>query len=276
MISRFKDLLPLLRVDIPHCDDPLILQHLAQVARTFCRETEAWRERLTYNVVDSQNAYNVAYAAAIAQGKSTTAADVEGKNAKLAARDYILKSHYEVDIIRPWKVWTTGDENRVPTDPDQYNFTPSTSTLTFRTDLQQYTPVATNWATAQVYAAGSYVIQDSLRYLCSIAHTSDVFATDLAAYRWQLMPNDLIVRAVLLPRMLCNELAAWFMEKWGEGIIAGTKAELMSMKNKNWSSPERVQFFQAEYNRYKALALRERFTEDKSTGTTFQTPAFVR
>lgn len=276
MISRFEDFLPLLRVDLPHCDDALILQHMRQAARLFCRETEAWKEKLTYNIVDSQNAYNVAYAAAIANGMSADTAIIAGNNAKLAAREYILKPHYEAEIIRPWRVWVNGDERRPPIDADNYRFTPSSSTLTFNTDLQQYTPVATTWVTATPYAAGAMVLQDSLRYQCAIAHTSDAFATDLAAYRWQLMPNDLITRVVMIPRIHSNELAAWFMEKWGEGIIAVTKAELVAMKNKNWSSPERVTFFKEEYRRYVALALRERFTEDKSTDTRFSTPQFVR
>lgn len=275
MVSRFEDFLSLMRVDLPHADDALIIQHLRQVARKFCRESEAWKEKLTFNIVDSKNAYTVAYNTAIANGMSVTAAIVAGKNAQQAARSYTLLPHYEADVIRPWRVWTNGDETKPICDPQAYTFTPSTSVLAFNSDLQQYSPTATAWTTATSYTAGSYVVQDSLRYLCAITHTSGTFATDLAAYKWQLMPNDLIVRAVLLPRMLCCELAAWFMEKWGEGIIAGARAELLVMKNKNWSSPERAGLFQAEYNRYLNLALRERFTEDKSTGATFSGPGWV-
>jgi hypothetical protein len=41
------------------------------------------------------------------------------------------------------------------------------------------------WATATVYAVGDLVIQSSKIYQCLIAHTSGVFATDLAALNWQ-------------------------------------------------------------------------------------------
>jgi len=276
MISRYQDLLNLLRVDIPHCSDALLLQTLQQVGREFARFTEAWREKLDYNIVDSHNAYTVAYNAAIALGMSTSAAETQGKNAQIAARDYVIKPSYEAEIVRLWRVFTSGDETRPMTDPQSYRFDVATGTLTFNSDLQQYSPTATNWTNGVSYAVGQYVIQDSLRYICSIAHVAGTFATDLAAYRWQLMPNDIIVRAVLIPRVYCVELAAWFMEKWAEALVAGTKAKLMAMKNKNWSSPERVAFFDAEYKHYTTLACRERFTEDKSVGMTFNTPQFVR
>jgi hypothetical protein len=228
------------------------------------------------NVVDGSAAYTTAYNLAIANGKSAEAAVLAGNTAKTAARDYIIKPDYEAEIARLWKVWTTGDINNPVADPASYHFTPSTNTLTFVGDLQTYTPSATTWTTLTSYTAGDYVISGSLRYLCSISHVADVFATDLAAYRWQLVDNDLIVKAVLIPRVNCNELAAWFMEKWAEGIIAGAKSRLMVMKNKNWSSPERVAYFDNEYTRYVNLAIRERFTEDTSAGCTFTTPSFVR
>jgi hypothetical protein len=147
--------------------------------------------------------------------------------------------------------------------------------LEFKQDLQVYTPTATNWATGISYVPGQYVIEGMSRYLCSIAHTAGTFSADLAAFKWQLMPNDIILRAVLLPRVFCNELAAWFMEKWAQGIIARTMWYLVSMKNKDWSSPERVAFFDAEYNRQVNLALRERFTGNTGLDTSFNAPTWT-
>ena len=276
MISRYDDLLPAMRVDVPHCDDPLIIQRLQLAGREFARKTEAWRERLTYNIVDSRNAYTVAYNAAIANNMDPAAADVLGKNAQLAARQYVIQPHYDADVIRCWRVWTYGDDTKPIMDPSRYQFNPATATLSFNSDLQQYTPTATAWVTSHAYTVGKYVLVNSLRYICAKAHTSGTWATDLANFDWQLMPNDLIIKAVLLPRLFCNELAGWFMEKWAEGIIAKAMADLLKMKNKNWSSPERVPYFEQEYNKFVQLALRERFTEDKSTEVVFDVPQFVR
>ena len=276
MIARYSDFLPMMRVDLPHCADVLIVQSLQLAGRQFCRDTEAWRERMEFNVVDGSAAYTTAYNAAIVNGMSVATATIAAEKAKVAARSYVIKPSYEAEVVRLWKVWVDGDETRPITDPRSYQFTTHTATLKFNSDLQTYSPSATAWATSTPYTAGSTVIQDSLRYQCAIAHTSDVFATDLAAYRWALLDNDIILYAVLLPRLTCNELAAWFMDKWGEGIVAEAKAKLMAMKNKNWSSADRVEFFHSEYNRYVARAIRERFTEDKSTDCRFDTPAFVR
>lgn len=277
MTSNYSGLLVLMRVDLPHCDDPLLVQTLQQTGREFCRRTEIWLEKLTMNIVDAPAAYTTAYNAAIALGMSAAAAVESAKLAETAARDYVIKPHYDVEIPRLQKVWDTGDETDPVADPSRYQFFPSTNTLRWNANLTTYTPTATTWTALASYTAGDYVINSSLRYLCAITHTAGAtFATDLAAYKWQLMPNDLIVKAVMIPRVTCNELAAWFMEKWAEGIIAGAKSKLMAQKNKNWSSPERVSFFEQEYNRYVCLALRERFTDNKATECTFSTPQWIK
>ena len=43
-----------------------------------------------------------------------------------------------------------------------------------------------NWATATTYALGDIVQTNGIAYICIVAHTSGVFATDLAAVRWQV------------------------------------------------------------------------------------------
>ncbi|MGJ7484346.1 hypothetical protein ACSFA2_03755 [Variovorax sp. LT2P21] len=42
------------------------------------------------------------------------------------------------------------------------------------------------WATAQSYAVSDLVDVGGVSYVCAIAHTSTVFATDYAAGRWQI------------------------------------------------------------------------------------------
>jgi hypothetical protein len=275
MISRYEDLYPLMQVELPGIDDPLLLQYLQFTGREFCRRTEAWREKLTYNIVDVDDAGDTAYDAAIALGMSVAAATIAEEAAEDSAKEYTLKPHYDAEVIRPWKVWDTGDENDPPLDPSAYDFTPSSQVLTLNYTPQSYSPVATTWATTTAYAAGDHVIYSSLRYICAIAHTSGTWATDLAAYYWKQEPNDLIIRAVLLPRLFCCELAGWFMEKWAEAIINGTKAELMRMENKSWSQPKRAFECQIEYQRFVNMALRERSVEDKSQGMTFKTPSWI-
>ena len=44
--------------------------------------------------------------------------------------------------------------------------------------------VPTDWVTATEYAAKAVVWQSSILYVCNTAHTSGVFATDLAAAKW--------------------------------------------------------------------------------------------
>lgn len=45
------------------------------------------------------------------------------------------------------------------------------------------------WATMQVYAVNDLVDFNGAAYVCAIAHTSAVFATDYAAGRWQIFTS---------------------------------------------------------------------------------------
>ena len=277
MINRIQDLHNNLLYDLPGMVEalPLLNAQITDACRDFCRESEAWREKLTFNILDSQNAYDVAYAAAVALGQSTAAAIIAGDNAKDAALKYVLRPHYDADVIRPWRVWSDHSPDTALVDESRFDFDVATATLRFRSQLRTYTPTATTWITTTPYAAGSYAISDSVRYLCAIAHTSGTFATDLAAGRWIAMPNDLVVSVVLQPHSGTVELASWFMEKWSDAIVAKTKALCMSMKDKKWSSPERVSYFEEQYVHELSKAKRERFTEDLSTGMRFQVMPYI-
>lgn len=277
MISKYTDLYPLMQPDLPGIPEPLLLQHLQQAGREFCQSSEAWRERLDYNIVDAVDADDTAYDAAIALGQSAAAAEIAGNAAYNAALQYTLKPSYDVDIVRPWKVWDTGDDDDNPLDPGMYDFDAGSCILTLNYTPPAYSPVAETWATGHAYTAGEYVISSSLRYLCAIAHTAAaLFATDLAAYRWKLMPNDLLIDAVLIPRLYTVELAGWFMEKWAEAIVAKAKVDLMAMKDKSWSSPERVPYFNGEYVKFLNRALRENLAENKNQGLSMETRPWAR
>lgn len=244
MISRYEDLYPLCQVELPKCPTPLLLQHLQLTGRDFCRMTESWHERLTMNLVDDQT-------------------------------DYVLSPSYDVEIIRPWKVWATGDEDDNPVDPQLYDFTPSTNTLSFDTAPDGYTN-ATAWATGTVYAVGVEASINNKTYECATAHTAAAtFAADLAAGYWTDVTDDLIVKVVLLPRLFTCELAGYFMEKWAEGLAAGAVASLKSMKNKSWSDPQGAAEKRAQYDLFKALARRETYTENKQQPVMIQRTSWL-
>ena len=47
--------------------------------------------------------------------------------------------------------------------------------------------LVSGWLTDTVYTTDQYVWQSALLYKCAIAHTSDVFTTDLASGNWTLV-----------------------------------------------------------------------------------------
>jgi hypothetical protein len=50
----------------------------------------------------------------------------------------------------------------------------------------------TGWLTATVYAVGDIRSQAGVNYYCRTAHTSNVFATDLAASKWYALTSDIV------------------------------------------------------------------------------------
>lgn len=57
--------------------------------------------------------------------------------------------------------------------------------------------------------------------------------------------SGLMVKVVLVPRLDCVELPAWFMERWAEALVAGTLADLMAMPKKAWTNFALVGKYQA-------------------------------
>lgn len=56
------------------------------------------------------------------------------------------------------------------------------------------------WVTATDYAKGDIVLQNDVVYLCVVAHTSGVFATDLAADKWgQVTANANALNIIFSP-----------------------------------------------------------------------------
>lgn len=50
-----------------------------------------------------------------------------------------------------------------------------------------------DWVTATDYFVGNYIYETDAHYLCAIDHTAGVFATDLAAVKWVIVPDDEVV-----------------------------------------------------------------------------------
>lgn len=46
------------------------------------------------------------------------------------------------------------------------------------------------WVTATIYPVGRVVYNGTTAYLCTVAHTSGTFATDLAAVKWVVLGNS--------------------------------------------------------------------------------------
>lgn len=59
--------------------------------------------------------------------------------------------------------------------------------------IWRMTDLATAWVTSTAYVIDDYVSESGLNYVCLEAHTSGVFATDLAANKWILLQQSGVV-----------------------------------------------------------------------------------
>ncbi len=184
-ISRYQDLYPYLQPDLPGCPPPLLLLHLQQAGRRFCRETEAWQKTLdTIALVADQAEYDLA-----------------------VDWDAVVKRIVKVEID----------------------------------DIEQ--------------GEDTYELEEESTLAFDPAPTTG---------------DEIVVKVALVPRMSTLDMPEWFMERWGEGIVAGTKKSLMEQRNKPWTSLDRVIFFEAEFDRYVASARHESLLKFKSKQPTVQ------
>lgn len=91
------------------------------------------------------------------------------------------------------------------------------------------------WATGRAYTTRSTVFQGSVFYLCTVAHTSGTFATDLSAGRWQLLADLTPVGGALLASNNLSDLsdAAAGRGNLGLGTMATLNAGTASTQFRN-------------------------------------------
>lgn len=64
------------------------------------------------------------------------------------------------------------------------------------------------WVTATAYVVGDIRVQGGVTYTCIVNHTSGVFATDLAALRWQAAPYSITITGLTQSEGWCH-LKVW-------------------------------------------------------------------
>ena len=100
--------------------------------------------------------------------------------------DYRYELPY--DCIRVLGMYPTGyiysvEGNYLLTDLDDTDLDPGIGVLYLAGLIAPDSPPA--WVTDTVYEVGDFVLQTATVYLCKVAHTADVFATDLSAGDWE-------------------------------------------------------------------------------------------
>ena len=89
---------------------------------------------------------------------------------------------------------------------------------------------------------------------------------------WQIVLDDsiepasaitdgLVVTIVLRPFADCTEYDEWFLDRYAETIVAGTKSRLFFQRKTPWYDPDSAKRFDREYVTGRSLARRETYTK---------------
>lgn len=115
--------------------------------------------------------------------------------------------------------------------------------------LRQQADIDNNLDGAELPDAAYRLAQDDQTgdYTISILWTPAVDAT-----------NALRVRPILVPKLATPEpVADWVIERWGDGLVAGTVATLAAMRGKPWSSAQTAGLAQLDFEREVSRARRQ-------------------
>ena len=88
--------------------------------------------------------------------------------------------------------------------------------------------------------------------------------------------DGLVVTVVLRPIFNDDiDLPDWFLDRYGDTLTAGLKFRLMRMQRKPWTNYEMAQYYEMEYAKGKAIAVREKYAEYKNISLVAERPSFV-
>jgi hypothetical protein len=76
----------------------------------------------------------------------------------------------------------------------------------------------------------------------------------------------LLVKVTLLPNYDHEQIDPVLLNRYHEGIVAGTKGRLMIMPKKKWSDPQLGMLYMQKFDEVKAQAIRHKFTGQKNQG----------
>lgn len=123
------------------------------------------------------------------------------------------------------------------------------------------------WVTATAYAVGDIRSSGGVNYYCRVAHTSGVFATDLAAAKWYAMPTNPNIYEIPNPYAAADLMDLHFVQSADVLTITHTgyaPQELRRIGASNWQlSPPAFQSSQVPPTGVGAVAT-------GGTGTTYQ------
>jgi hypothetical protein len=92
----------------------------------------------------------------------------------------------------------------------------------------------------------------------------------------EAITDGLVVMVSLRPTFNDTiDLPEWFLDRYGDYLIAGTKGKLMKMQRKPWTNFELARHYDMEYAKGKACAIREKFAGFKNVSVEIERRSFI-
>jgi heat shock protein HslJ len=277
-VTAYSSLLPYMVTELPMCPDNLISQVLAKTGREFCRRTEAWQEDLDiiagveyqqeYTLTHSYSAYvhRLLWVKVGSSPYPPHSYELVDESVLKFASNYVPHSFDDLLLtcgtagdttLATWTAVTdasatfsvSGGTHEV-TDMDFSGAADFDDiALSIQTGLRaemESNLVHVQWVTDH------FVIWDESAEMSYL--TAGTEGTDISGASWMngltgtgTLSGHIIARVAFRPQLTADDLPDWFMDRYGEAMIAGAKAELLKQPRKEWSDRELASYYMGEW-----------------------------
>lgn len=209
---------------VPECPGvpyPVVINKIREAARTFCRESAAYRKKLT--------PADLSYASGI-------------YTIAVSHNDQIVTVVSPMAFLGSYAVYTfsDGSTSASPTPPAGQTLISTENYSINKADIQGASP---EWLDVNRPSWRSDIASDTVDYFCMLSNNTFKLTPDNGVDR----SDNLVVSVVLMPSRDSTMLQRDFGERWWDSLCYGAKALLMAMPNVEWSNPQLALYYKGKF-----------------------------
>jgi len=285
-LAGFTALYPIMAPELPGCPDNFMLQAIKKAYRSFCQDTDGWRQQLpSINIKDGVLDYLLTPVAPGADCAIKHVVEVRMGSEKvdLAGADVVTTVAAGLSTINVHGIASasgtiaSGSEFVFEGGDGTLYTLSAAATITSHTATLLFTPVLSEEATAgdelAVIPPGDlgtlirpelYTFHAEATTRLDVAQNLNILSLHTSLTPAEDLLRGLDVKVSLVPHVASDSVDLNFLTRWAEAIVGGAVSYLMTMKGRKWTDTGRAPLLQLDYNAGKSRLRKETIVEYKS------------